>query len=117
MSDTKWRELFVALDEHGGPGLAFLKVLGVPNEHEVWGGFGALFLDKSAIDTFCGALSFRDIEWLEVPRVYAVKPDRTVPAKVFTQDIEAIRQMLQDLGQYPLEETARGLRVIGHLTP
>ena len=58
----------------------------------------------------------RDLEWIEFDDtllVYRGHPG--VPPGTVSQDIEALVRLIEGLGNYPLERTARGVRLVGHL--
>ena len=124
MSDTKWRKMFAALDRPDLElGQAIVKFISSKREHRIstprrsslhppWA-----FIDTSEF----GPFALRCIEWIEFPSVaeYEYPTTRThsgrVPPKLVTQDIAKIRAILTSLGHFPIEQTERGLRIIGHV--
>jgi hypothetical protein len=68
------------------------------------------------IDTFSfGPIELRSIEWILIPSVFFEEHGSSgVPPREVRQDIEPIRLLLESLGQFPLEVSAEGLRIIGY---
>ncbi|MGE0652758.1 MAG: DUF6678 family protein [Alphaproteobacteria bacterium] len=117
MSDTKWRKLFAALDR---PDLeltqCIVKFVDVEREHRIAAPRSiALHPPRPYVDTpEFGPVTLRSIEWLEFPAL-AEWPQRDhVPARIVPQDIERARTIIEALGRYPVEETKRGIRIVGH---
>jgi hypothetical protein len=117
MSDTKWRKLLAALDESGLElTYCIVKFVGVPDEHLI-GRPRGLHPPRPWVDTFqFGPVPLRSIEWLMFPRVAEVhNADRTTPARRIKQDVDAAARAVGTLGQYPLELSEQGLRIMGYL--
>jgi hypothetical protein len=115
MSDTKWRKLIAALKDVPSIDHYFLKSIRSPVERP---GFG--FLSGEAPHAFIDTLSFgpvylRDIEWLEFPEFVAQRANGPTPPGGHHQDLDELRHALAVIGKFPLEETSRGLRIIGHV--
>lgn len=115
MSDTKWRKLISALETVSSINHYFLKSIRATDEVP---GFG--YLSGSAphqfIDTFSfGPIYLREIEWIEFPSVAAQWKNGPTPPGGHRQDLAALRRSLDAIGQFPIEETPRGLRIIGHV--
>jgi hypothetical protein len=78
-------------------------------------------LPYSHVDTIeFGPIRLRDIEWIEFPEVaeYPPIPPNSVgktPSTSVKQDIVALEQYLAEIGKFPVERTARGLRINGHI--
>jgi hypothetical protein len=115
MSDTKWRKLISALKATPSVDHYFLKFIRAAAEDP---GFG--YLSGSAphkfIDTFSfGPIYLREIEWIEFPSLVVRRTNGPTPPGGHHQDLAALRRTLDALGQFPMEETSRGLRIIGHV--
>jgi len=69
------------------------------------------------VDTIAfGPIPLRSIEWMLFPHI--AEYDRgspTFPKRRVSQDIDAIKRIISDLGKYPMEVTDRGLLVNGYL--
>ena len=61
-----------------------------------------------------GPVELCAIEWLEIPAVAVYPRSNKVPAARELQDVEAAEALINELGQYPLEKTETGLRIIGY---
>jgi hypothetical protein len=114
MSDTKWRKLVSALD--GIPSIYhyFLKSI----RGGEMPGFGWLSgrAPHAFIDTFSfGPIYLREIEWLEFPAFVPRSVNGEILPGGHQQDLAALRRALNVMGQFPIEETSRGLRIVGHV--
>lgn len=61
-------------------------------------------------------LELRDINWILVPKQFTdprSDPKRPLPA--LTNDIAGFITLLQQQGQFPLEQTERGIKILGYL--
>ncbi|HWD28432.1 MAG TPA: DUF6678 family protein [Rhizomicrobium sp.] len=125
MSDAKWRKLFAALDSQNADvklEQLVVKFIDVDTEHRIAmpgpGSFQTLwaFADLGSF----GPTALREIEWIEFP-AYAEyqqpSPNGSgrVPLSRRAQDIDGAEAAIAKLGKYPMERTARGLRVTGHV--
>lgn len=118
MSDTKWRKIFAAVNE-AGLSPQWIAAKFIESEHIGllrWSGIGTMGAPHAWIDTFeRGPIELRSIEWILVPSVYSEERGSPgVPPREVRQDFEAIRLLLESLGQFPLEVSAEGLRIIGY---
>ncbi len=122
MSDTKWWKLFDAVSESDWqPSLVNVSfvdclrdlseptLMSWPNSDRFWG-------PPPWVDTpEFGPIELRSIEWLLIPPVVVTGPylmDRERAG--LPQNFVAIQQALSRVGQFPLEETSEGLRIIGY---
>jgi hypothetical protein len=111
MSDTKWRKLFAALAAIPSIKTYYLKSLRKPDEVRGFGSFG-LQTPHEFVDTpSYGPIYLREIEWIEFPRVER----RAAGSDDLHQDIDSLQHALAAAGDFPIEETARGLRIVGHI--
>jgi hypothetical protein len=114
MSDTKWRKLVRALNTVPSVDHYFLKTIRATAE-EVGFGFLGLWAPHAYIDTFSfGPLYLREIEWMEFPSFVPIRENGPTPPSGHYQDLDGLRRALDAIGKFPLEETPRGLRVVGH---
>jgi hypothetical protein len=118
MSDTKWRKLLAAVDEAGlQPHRIAAKFIDTEQVRQMaWPGATAMWGPRPWIDTAeFGPIELRSIEWLLIPRLFhESRGSHGVPQREVQQDIEAIHLLLTSLGQFPLEVSAAGLRIIGY---
>lgn len=114
MNDTKWREVLTLLNSPGCPIRRIkLKFVGSDNVVESSGRF--LFLNDSWCDGFPGPFSFREIEWMEIPRTYRVqRGSNGTPPSEHEQDVAAFRTALVGLGRLPIRERDDGIRIVAY---
>lgn len=116
MSNAKWRAVFSVLrSDHLGIRQIITKFIG-SDETKVMG-LPWLSAPHAFVDSLeFGPLPLIGIEWIEVPAMAVFQRGNGLPAEVQPQDTAAVRLALNALGrQFPLADTATGLRVIGHV--
>jgi hypothetical protein len=117
MSDTKWRKLLAAIGE-ADLALTQVVVKFIDVQEPKRMHFPALGLHppRPWIDTLeFGPIELRSIEWLLIPDVALVRHGaKKVPPREVPQDVDAVERLLGALGQFPLERSAEGLRIIGY---
>jgi hypothetical protein len=114
MSDTKWHKLFSVVETIASIEKYFLK--SIRSTIEV---IGSGYLGGHAPRAFTDTASFgpiylREIEWLEFPALVPRRPSDALQRADHHQDIEALKRALSAIGKFPIEQTPRGLRIIGH---
>jgi hypothetical protein len=115
MSDTKWRKLFGAVKLVPSIDHYIFKFVRLPNEVMAHSFIG-LWSPYRFVDTFSfGPIYLREIEWIEFPRLVPMRWVGTTSPGGHHQDLAALQLVLDAIGQFPLEDTPRGLRVIGHV--
>lgn len=63
-----------------------------------------------------GPFPLIELERIEVPTVAVFPHGNGVPAELYAQDTKSARSALSAVGkQLPLEDTATGLRIVGHV--
>jgi hypothetical protein len=115
MSDAKWRKLLSVLKAIPSIDHYFLK--SIRSDVEMPGhGFLSGYAPHAFMDTFSfGPIYLREIEWIEFPEIVSNRAYGSTPPGGHRQDLGALRRALHATGDFPLEETPRGLRVIGHV--
>ncbi len=116
MSDTKWRKVFEAWAKLPVAETQMLvKFLDVPEARVMrLPDHGALWCPTPYIDSReYGPVELRAIEWLEIPAVASWPRPNKLPARQVVQELDAFRTAIALLGQFPLIETERGIRVEG----
>jgi hypothetical protein len=118
MSDTKWRKLFIALDDANLKVYqCIIKLVDEERPRIV------ITPDKSTIQSssvfymieWGGYTNFRAIEWLEFPKVAVYsRGTKGTPAAKVPQDLDGAQRVLDTLGRYPVERHENGLRIVGH---
>ena len=112
MSDTKWRKLLSALETIPSIKHYFLKSISGAVEMHGQGFLSGRGAPHAFMDTFSfGPIYLREVEWIEFPAIVSKRADGIGDHR---QDLGALRRALNAIGEFPLEETSRGLRVIGH---
>ncbi|WP_139139033.1 hypothetical protein [Alteromonas confluentis] len=61
-----------------------------------------------------GPAYYKEIEWLEFPRLGKPLGQENIPATHFEQDVNGVVEYLTKFGQWPLEDTPQGYRLYGH---
>jgi hypothetical protein len=117
MSDTKWRKVFAAL---AGPECSLkqgiFQFFRAATERRMALPSEAMLADRWVQDSVeVGPYSYASILWLELPTQAIPLGMEQVPAAWIDQDITRARRAIEALGQMPVAETDRGLRVIGYL--
>lgn len=117
MSDTKWRKLFIALDQSDIQiqqilvkfiDLDDVRIMRMPKTH-------SLHPPRAWIDTIeFGPVELRAIEWLKIPEFAAFLRPNKVPSRKEKQDIVEAQAIIMKLGLYPIEETDDGLLIRGY---
>lgn len=115
MSDTKWRKLFSALKGLPSIDHYFLKRIRDEEEGAGYGRFDPwpphAFIDTASF----GPLYLSEIEWIEFPNIVPKRKYGPTPPGGHHQDLQGLRLALDSIGKFPIEETLRGLRIIGHV--
>ena len=115
MSDTKWRKLFSALTGVPSVDHYFLKLIRGEEEEAGYGRFDQ-WPPHAFVDTAnFGPLYLADIEWIEFPSIVPKRKYGSTPPGGHYQDVQGLRRALDSIGKFPIEETPRGLRIIGHV--
>ncbi len=119
MSDTKWRKFFAAVNGSDWfPSLVRVKfvdtddtepqLMRLPTENNFWG-------PPQWVDTAeFGPVELRSIEWLTIPTTVVARSGTKDASSGMPQDFAAIQSALSQVGQFPLEDTPEGLRIIGY---
>ena len=125
MSNSKWRKMFSMLGPRNADvklEQAIVKFTDDEREHLIaappseslrtpWG-----YIELSHF----GPTALSAIEWIEFP-AYATHHNSPpngvgrVPATRIAQDLDKAEAVISKLGKYPMERTARGLRITGHV--
>jgi hypothetical protein len=115
MSDAKWRKQIAVRASVPSIDRYFLTSIRSPTELQGYG-----FLSGNAPHAFIDSFSFgpiylRDIEWLEFPVQVARRSNAPPSPGGHYQDIAGLRRALAMIGEFPLDEKPRGIRVVGHV--
>lgn len=116
MSDTKWRKFFdVLVGMHPAVGVTRMKLtyeeepydFAVPDRKaEIW---------ESAIDGGPGGpVDYKHIEWINLPREWKWRKYENAPEETTVQEIDALIEALEAVGQFPVEATEDGVRIVGY---
>jgi hypothetical protein len=76
-------------------------------------------LHPDAVDPrwFKEPLIYKEVEWVEFPFVCKAQRSNGLAPIVKAQDIDALKRALQALGNFPLQDTQAGLRVMAYVRP
>ena len=117
MSDTKWRKVLTAVDQAGlAPQRIMVKFIDASEPTAmVWPGLTAQYPPWPWIGTGIGHVELRAIEWLLIPITFPVRRGAAnVPPGEVQQNVDAIEELITSLGQFPLERSAEGLKIVGY---
>lgn len=116
MSDTKWRKTFDILKKDAlGLRQITIKFIDVDEPKTISLGAVHLINPYPVFDTIeFGPVELRAIEWLEVPAIARLPRARNLPKKEIPQNIDALQDLLQSLGKYPMERSDEALLVRGY---
>jgi hypothetical protein len=115
MSDAKWRKVFRALAEQPESVFAATWKLtdepepiagGLPDSEEVW---------ESQVDGGLGSpVPYKKIEWLELLERVPYRRYDHAPVAYKAQDLGPVREALNALGRFPLQDVEGGFRIYGY---
>ena len=116
MSNTKWRTLFGAL-EASAVEVNDLSVKFIGDDYEYSPVNPGLYPPYAYVDLWpLNVYPLVEIEWIEFRRVVARKRPNNDPTEIVTQDIDAIRAVIERTGKrLPLEISNDSIRVVGHV--
>jgi len=119
MSDAKWVKLFAAVnasDWH--PSLVLVKFVDSGDagpKYVRWPGPNNFWGPRQWVDTAeFGPIELRSIEWLMVPAAVVTSGQAGLAQPGTPQNLAAIKVALERVGQFSLEDTPNGLKIIGY---
>ena len=115
MSTRKWIKFINILDFHTNIHWCYLKLLSSKEPTQLISAPQVHQLYPAPCIDWHFPMDLLEIEWIEFPRIAAVKRDRHTPAVYFDQDVESFAKKLERVGKFPLEFTQSGLRIVGHV--
>ena len=115
MSNAKWRKLFIALDQ---PEINIEQCCWkfVDCDYDFLGKFPKSneLMEKYVGDYGSGPFAFKQIEWVEICKVFKPGGYEKVPITHYDQDIDEVINILNKVGHFEIETTDKGLRIFGH---
>ncbi|WHO39937.1 hypothetical protein PMI04_004910 [Sphingobium sp. AP49] len=119
MSDTKWRKLFVAVNESGWQAslveVKFVDSDDAETRYMRWPGLNNSWAPPEWIDTAeFGPIELRSIEWLVIPTAVVTHGQAGLAQPGTLQNFTAIEAALNQVGEFPLEQTQNGLKITGY---
>ena len=119
MSDTKWRKLFVAVnDSSWQPSLVTVKFVdsdAVDPVYIRWPSLNCFWGPPEWIDTpEFGPIELRSIEWVVIPTAVVTHGVAGLAEPGAPQDFTAIEAALDRVGKFPLVQTPEGLKITGY---
>jgi hypothetical protein len=121
MSNAKWRKLFLALDENWSELQVIWKLIWYKNDGVREGLPRMRAIESEYLNSYfwLGSMYYKEIEWIEFPWIEFPRKGipsfyKQVPAAHWDQDIEAVRGTIESLGQFMLEESPLGFRLLGY---
>ncbi|WDE02595.1 DUF6678 family protein [Thalassomonas actiniarum] len=111
MSNAKWRKLLTEID-----GKAFGLKWKFVNSDEIYTAQVPVLLEKTFGDCLPYPYGpYREIEWLLIPMEYShPNSDEYRPLANKRNNLQFIRNVIDCLGQYPVELSGEGLKIIGY---
>jgi len=111
MSNAKWRKLLIEID-----GKAFGLKWKFVNSDEIYTAQVPVLLEKTFGDCLPYPYGpYREIEWLLIPMEYSHPNSDEYRSLANTRnDLQFIRNVIDSLGQYPVELSGEGLKIIGY---
>ena len=114
MNDTKWREVLTVLKSPECP-IRYIRLKFVDSDNVILSGGQFTIVNDSWCDGFPGPFSFREIEWMDIPKSYSVeRGSKGTPPSEHEQDVSAFRAALDKLGQLPIREQRDGIRIVAY---
>ena len=118
MSNTKWKKLFSALDI---PELIFdqiiLKKVNTDMPYRTWVPQKDDLEDKWVSEGENEySYFYKEIEWIEIPKIVKPYGYENIPFKHYIQDIELIKNILEEIGKFEIEITDIGFKIFGYKT-
>ena len=115
MSDAKWRKLFLALAPLELK-QAYWKFVDLDDE------FSDRFVEADDImeeyvgdcGIAGGPFAYQRIEWIEIPAIGRHPIYKTIPHMEFEQNIQEVKNKLDEIGLFEVHQTERGIRVYAY---
>ena len=116
MSNAKWRKCFSLLEEKAPDVQLIWKFVGAQNEGVRYGIPPIEALEEKYINSrfWYGPMYYKEIEWLEFPRVKKPYGKEKIPGAHVAQDIEQLKNELENIGSWQIEESNEGFKLYGH---
>lgn len=116
MSNAKWRKCFQLLNEVAPNIQIIWKFVGGQND----GVRSYLPADEALEEKYLtsrfwfGPAYYKEIEWIEFPKIGKPYGKENIPGTFFVQDVNSVVEALNKNGQWVLIETDLGFRLYGH---
>ncbi|TQV74096.1 hypothetical protein FLL45_14665 [Aliikangiella marina] len=111
MSDTKWEKIIDRVTDVVGEVFVNYKLI---YSEEVYDSS----LDSSDFKPFfIEPTLYKEVEWLEFPYSYCAPVNRNnlkAGTKTYDQDVAAIKDVLDMIGRFDLEQSQAGLKIYGY---
>jgi hypothetical protein len=113
MSTTKWVKLMQAAAMFAAtvPRMNYKLVYGP----EVQSSHTPFYAESVEFDWFREPFIYKEVEWVEFPFTYEVPRGSGLASFVRQQDIASLRNHLEGIANFPLQETKTGLRVVAYV--
>ena len=116
MSNSKWRKCLTLVDKVAPNIQVVWKFVGSENEGVRHGIAPMESLEEKYMNSrfWFGPRYYKEIEWIEFPRIGKPYGKEKIPSAFFNQDIEAIKEELEVNGKWLIESTQEGFKLYGH---
>lgn len=111
MSNSKWEKLIDNITELQGEVFVNYKLI---YSSEV---YSSSFISSDYKPFFIEPTVYREVEWIEFPSVYEDyinRNNRKAGKKLYQQNIDAILQVLNSIGQFEIEFSKIGLKIYAY---
>jgi len=117
LSNAKWRKCFKELDVSAPELQVIWKFIGSNNQSLRHSLPSTIALGDRYLNShfWFGPCYYKEIEWLDFPRVGKPAGKEKVPGSFYYQDIDKAKDALCRIGQWPIEETKSGFRINGYV--
>ena len=118
MSNAKWKKVFKNLDaiDQEEPFLQVIwKFIDNEYEHRHQLPFVSSLEDKYIDDYFWfGPLYYKEIEYIMFPKLHVPYEREQYPSLHKEQNIEKVKEQLNNIGEFKIKETEVGFKLLGH---
>ncbi|ROT95761.1 hypothetical protein EB809_18735 [Marinobacter sp. R17] len=116
ISNAKWRKCFAILDDISPDLQVIWKFVGSQNNGVRYSLPSIESLEERHLSSrfWFGPAYYKEIEWIEFPKVGKPYGKEDISGAFFHQDVATILAALNDIGQFYTENTDLGFRLYGH---
>jgi hypothetical protein len=115
-SNAKWRKCFTLLNDVASDMQVIWKFVGAQNDGVRYGLPSVESLEEGMLSSrfWHGPMYYKEIEWIEFPKIGKPYGQENIPGAHYKQDVDAVLDALNEIGQWQIETTELGFRLYGH---